>query len=85
MVITNRGGPAAVTADPFARILSSNERYASHRKIVLRVEYFVGCYAKGTGNNIHHIAKHELEQLPTYSWHGNICDCRTLWSGCHPE
>src|SRR3954471_1052127 len=65
MAITNRDGPAGVTADPFARILLANERYARHRKIVLRVEYFVGCYAKGTGNNIHHIAKHAIEQLPT--------------------
>ena len=78
--ITNRDGPAGVTADPFARVLSSNERCASERKIVLRVEYFVGCYAKGSGKNIHHIAKHTVEQLQTYNWHGNICECRTSWS-----
>jgi len=46
--------------------------------ISLLVQYFVGRYAKGTGKNIRHIAKHTLEQLQAYSWPGNIRELQNV-------
>ena len=46
--------------------------------ISLLVQYFVRRYAKGTGKNVRHIAKHALEQLQAYSWPGNIRELQNV-------
>jgi formate hydrogenlyase transcriptional activator len=84
---TNRDLPGALAAGTFRQdlfyslnvfLIGVPPLRERAEDIRLLVEYFVGRFAKGTGKNIRHIAKHTLEQLQAYRWPGNIHELQNV-------